>query len=113
MWRGSLRDGDISFHIIFPSISIGLAAWLTILEALHLATGRTVYCVAFDFWLKIFGVARIAAATAEGRARPSEDSFRYRRRFNASKIVEIIGVILLASRIRSLRYSAARARRRF
>ena len=47
----------ISFHIIFPSFSIGLAAWLTILEALHLATGRTVYRVVFDFWLKIFGVA--------------------------------------------------------
>ena len=28
----------ISFHIIFPSFTIGLAAWLTILEALHLAT---------------------------------------------------------------------------
>ena len=25
----------ISFHIIFPSFSIGLAAWLTILEALY------------------------------------------------------------------------------
>ena len=47
----------ISFHIIFPSFSIGLAAWLTILEALHLATGRPVYRVVFDFWLKIFGVA--------------------------------------------------------
>jgi cytochrome d ubiquinol oxidase subunit I len=47
----------ISFHIIFPSFSIGLAAWLTILEALHLATGRPVYRRVFDFWLKIFGVA--------------------------------------------------------
>jgi len=28
----------ISFHIIFPSFSIGLAAWLTVLEALHLTT---------------------------------------------------------------------------
>src|ERR1700728_4574049 len=46
----------ISFHIIYLSFSIGLAAWLTILEALHLATGRTVYRVVFDFWLKIFGV---------------------------------------------------------
>src|ERR1700685_3995462 len=46
----------ISFHIIFPSFTIGLAAWLTILEALHLATGRPVYRVVFDFWLKIFGV---------------------------------------------------------
>jgi Cytochrome bd terminal oxidase subunit I len=30
----------ISFHIIYPSFTIGLAAWLTILEALHLATRR-------------------------------------------------------------------------
>ena len=28
----------ISFHIIFPSFSIGLAAWLTVLEALRLKT---------------------------------------------------------------------------
>jgi len=46
----------ISFHIIFPSFTIGLAAWLTVLEALHLASGRPAYRVVFDFWLKIFGV---------------------------------------------------------
>ena len=47
----------ISFHIIFPAFTIGLAAWLTVLEALNLGTGRPVYRVIFDFWLKIFGVA--------------------------------------------------------
>jgi cytochrome d ubiquinol oxidase subunit I len=47
----------ISFHIIFPAFTIGLAAWLTVLEALHLGTGRPVYRVIFEFWLKIFGVA--------------------------------------------------------
>src|SRR6204780_2339557 len=47
----------ITFHIIFPSFTIGLAAWLTVLEALRLGTGRPVYRVIFDFWLKIFGVA--------------------------------------------------------
>jgi cytochrome bd ubiquinol oxidase subunit I len=47
----------ISFHIIFPSFTIGLAAWLTLLEALYLATGRPAYRVVFEFWLKIFGVA--------------------------------------------------------
>src|SRR6202046_687964 len=46
----------ISFHIIFPAFSIGVAAWLTVLEALHLATGRPVYRLVFEFWLKIFGV---------------------------------------------------------
>ena len=47
----------ISFHIIFPAFSIGLAAWLTVLEALHLKTGRPAYRVLFEFWLKIFGLA--------------------------------------------------------
>jgi cytochrome d ubiquinol oxidase subunit I len=47
----------ISFHIIFPAFTIGLAAWLTVLEALHLRTGRPAYRVLFEFWLKIFGVA--------------------------------------------------------
>jgi cytochrome d ubiquinol oxidase subunit I len=47
----------VSFHIIFPSFSIGLIAWLTVLEALHLATQRPAYRLVFEFWLKIFGVA--------------------------------------------------------
>jgi cytochrome d ubiquinol oxidase subunit I len=46
----------ISFHIIFPSFSIGVAAWLTVVEALHLVTGRPAYRLVFEFWLKIFGV---------------------------------------------------------
>jgi hypothetical protein len=29
-----------------------LAAWLSVLEALRLGTGRPVYRVMFDFWLK-------------------------------------------------------------
>ncbi|HTC10564.1 MAG TPA: cytochrome ubiquinol oxidase subunit I [Acetobacteraceae bacterium] len=47
----------ISFHIIYPSFTIGLAAWLTILEGLYLATSRPAYRAVFEFWLKIFGVA--------------------------------------------------------
>src|SRR5246127_4887002 len=47
----------VSFHIIFPSFTIGLVAWLTVLESLHLATGRPTYRLLFEFWLKIFGVA--------------------------------------------------------
>src|ERR1700752_591137 len=47
----------ITFHIIFPSFTIGLAAWLAVLEAWGLATGRPVYRVIFEYWLKIFGVA--------------------------------------------------------
>jgi cytochrome bd ubiquinol oxidase subunit I len=47
----------VSFHIIFPSFTIGLAAWLTVLEALYLITDRPVYRRVFEFWLKIFAVA--------------------------------------------------------
>jgi cytochrome d ubiquinol oxidase subunit I len=47
----------VSFHIIFPAFTVGLAAWLAFLEALSLLTGRPVYRRLFDFWLSIFGVA--------------------------------------------------------
>jgi cytochrome bd ubiquinol oxidase subunit I len=47
----------ISFHIIFPAFTIGLAAWLTVLEAMNLRTGKPVYRALFEFWLKIFGIA--------------------------------------------------------
>lgn len=47
----------ISFHIIFPSFTIGLAAWLATLEGLSLGTGNAIYRRLFDFWLKVFGVA--------------------------------------------------------
>ena len=46
----------VSFHIIFPSFTIGLAAWLVVLEGLHLRSAHPVYRRLFDFWLKIFGV---------------------------------------------------------
>ena len=47
----------VSFHIIFPAFTVGLAAWLTFLEATRMATGRPLYRRLFDFWLKIFAVA--------------------------------------------------------
>src|SRR6187399_3693779 len=47
----------MSFHIIFPAFSIGLASYLAVLEALWLATGREVYINLFNYWLKIFAIA--------------------------------------------------------
>jgi cytochrome d ubiquinol oxidase subunit I len=47
----------MSFHIIFPSFSIGLASYLAVLEALWLWTGREVFINLFNYWLKIFAVA--------------------------------------------------------
>ncbi|MDR3401438.1 MAG: cytochrome ubiquinol oxidase subunit I [Chthoniobacter sp.] len=47
----------ISFHIIFPAFTIGLAAWLAFLEGCSLVTGRQIYRRLFDFWQRIFAVA--------------------------------------------------------
>jgi cytochrome bd ubiquinol oxidase subunit I len=47
----------ISFHIIFPAFTIGLAAWLATIEGARLATGRPVYRRVFDFWLRIFALS--------------------------------------------------------
>ncbi len=46
----------VSFHIIFPAFTIGLASYLAVLEALWLWTRREVYIQVFRFWIKIFAV---------------------------------------------------------
>ena len=47
----------ISFHIIFPAFTIGLAAWLATIEGMRLFTGNPLYRRVFDFWLKVFAVS--------------------------------------------------------
>jgi cytochrome d ubiquinol oxidase subunit I len=47
----------MSFHIVFPAFSIGLASYLAVLEALWLWTGREVFINLFNYWLKIFAIA--------------------------------------------------------
>ncbi|OVZ56923.1 cytochrome ubiquinol oxidase subunit I [Pigmentiphaga sp. NML080357] len=47
----------ISFHILFPALTIGLASYLAVLEALWLRSRRQVYIDLYHFWLKVFAVA--------------------------------------------------------
>jgi cytochrome d ubiquinol oxidase subunit I len=47
----------ISFHILFPAFTIGLASWLVMLELLWLRTGKPAYQSLYRFWLKIFAVS--------------------------------------------------------
>jgi len=47
----------IAFHILFPSFTIGLAAWLAMLELLWLRTGRSVFRELSTLWTKIFAVS--------------------------------------------------------
>ncbi len=46
----------VSFHIVFPALTIGLASYLAVLEALWLWRGRDVYLVLYRYWLKIFAL---------------------------------------------------------
>jgi cytochrome bd ubiquinol oxidase subunit I len=46
----------ISFHIIFPAITIGLASYLAVLEGCWLYTRREVFRDLYYFWSKIFAV---------------------------------------------------------
>src|SRR6187397_1925207 len=47
----------IAFHIVFPSFTIGLAAYIATLLALWLRTGRERYQMLARFWTKIFAVS--------------------------------------------------------
>jgi cytochrome d ubiquinol oxidase subunit I len=47
----------VSFHIIFPAFSIGLASYLAVLNGLHLWTGKDIYLRLFNYWKTIFAVA--------------------------------------------------------
>ncbi|NYT86035.1 cytochrome ubiquinol oxidase subunit I [Pollutimonas harenae] len=46
----------ISFHILFPAITIGLASYLAVLEGCWLKTGKPVYRQLYHFWIKVFAV---------------------------------------------------------
>lgn len=47
----------VSFHIIFPAFSIGLASYLAVLNGLWLKTHDETYLALFEYWKKIFAVA--------------------------------------------------------
>jgi cytochrome d ubiquinol oxidase subunit I len=46
----------VSFHIIFPAFTIGLASWLAVLEWRWLKTGIQAYADIYRMWVKIFAV---------------------------------------------------------
>lgn len=46
----------LSFHILFPTLTIGLAVFLAVLEGLWLRTGDELYKRHFHFWVKLFAL---------------------------------------------------------
>ncbi|MFO1258359.1 MAG: cytochrome ubiquinol oxidase subunit I [Gammaproteobacteria bacterium] len=47
----------VSFHIIFPAFTIGLASWLAVVEWRWLQTDDPIYEEVYRMWVKIFAVA--------------------------------------------------------
>jgi cytochrome d ubiquinol oxidase subunit I len=46
----------VSFHFLFPAVTIGLASYLAVLEGLWLKTGKALYLDLFRYWVKIFAL---------------------------------------------------------
>jgi cytochrome bd ubiquinol oxidase subunit I len=46
----------VSFHIVFPALSIGLGSYLAVLEGLWLLTGQDRYIALFRIWVKAFAL---------------------------------------------------------
>jgi cytochrome d ubiquinol oxidase subunit I len=46
----------VSFHIIFPAFTIGLASFLAVLEGLWLKTDNVKYLQLYKYWVKIFAI---------------------------------------------------------
>lgn len=47
----------IAFHILFPAFTIGLAAFLAVLEGLWLWTKREAFKTLYLFWVKVFAIS--------------------------------------------------------
>src|SRR6056297_2167529 len=46
----------VSFHFLFPAITIGLASYLAVLEGLWLKTGCDDYMSLYRYWIRIFAL---------------------------------------------------------
>jgi cytochrome d ubiquinol oxidase subunit I len=47
----------IAWHILLPAFTVGLSAYIAVLEGLHFATGRAIWLTLSRFWTRIFAVA--------------------------------------------------------
>jgi len=47
----------IAWHILLPAFTVGLGAYIALLEGILLATRRDVYARISTFWIKIFSIA--------------------------------------------------------
>ena len=66
---------SIGFHILFPTLNLGLAIFLVVMEMLWLKTKEPAYLEICKFWTKIFGLEHIGldleySTLSEGASTP-------------------------------------------
>ncbi|MDB4888503.1 MAG: cytochrome ubiquinol oxidase subunit [Gemmatimonadetes bacterium] len=88
----------VSFHIIFPTLSIGLALFLAIVEALWLRTGDPIYRQIYRFYLNIFAMS-FAIGVVTGIVLSFEFGLTFARfsQFAGGVIGPLIGLEVLTS----------------
>ena len=77
----------IGFHILFPTLTIGLAWFLVLFEALWLKTGNPVYVGLYRLWAKVFAVSF-------GMGVVSGVVLSYEFGTNFSRFSEIVGPVI-------------------
>lgn len=77
----------VSFHIIFPSFTIGLSAFIATLELLWMGTGREVFHRLARYWTKIFAVS-FAMGVVSGIV------LSYQFGTNWSRFSEVVGSVI-------------------
>ena len=70
----------IGWHILLPAFTVGLAAYIALLEGLNFVTGRQVYLRVSMFWIKIFSIS-FGMGVVTGIVMPFQDGKSYCRRF--------------------------------
>jgi cytochrome d ubiquinol oxidase subunit I len=81
----------VTFHILLPALTIGLAAYIAVLEGLYLFTRREVYLRLSLFWIRVFAVS-FGMGVVSGIVMPFQFGLNWAR-FSDSA-ADIIGPLL-------------------
>ncbi len=77
----------VIFHVIFPSFTIGLSAWIATLAGMNLATGNPLYERLARYWTKVFAVS-FAMGVVSGIV------LSYQFGLNWSRFAEVAGNVI-------------------
>ena len=81
----------IAWHFLLPAFTIGLAAFIAVLEGLHLFTGREIYFRISSFWIKMFAVS-FGMGVVSGIVMPFQIGTNWSRYSDAA--ADVVGPLL-------------------